>query len=133
MLQILPPPATLCRRREECDREPHPLNCLCGTALRVRQHRRCRRGADAYTDAKAGTATFNGNTEANVPWFGDTVGNFRLAINAGLARRDYTDEMAAFLERWRSRAGAEGFQYSLIITETPPERALRQFLLARKM
>jgi len=65
--------------------------------------------------------------------FADQETGRRLAINAGLARRDYTDEMAAFLERWRSRAGAEGFQYSLIITETPPERALRQFLLARKM
>ena len=32
----------------------------------------------------------------------------RLAINAGLARRDYKDAMAAFLERWRSRAGRRG-------------------------
>ena len=55
-----------------------------------------------------------------------------LPLNAGLARREYTDAMAAFLERWRSRAGAEGFQYSLIVTDTPPARALRQFLLARK-
>ena len=54
-----------------------------------------------------------------------------LAINAGLARRDYKDAVAAFLERWRSRAGAEGFQYSLIVTDTPPDRALRNFLLAR--
>jgi uncharacterized protein (DUF58 family) len=56
----------------------------------------------------------------------------RLAINAGLARREYKDAVAAFLERWRSRAGAEGFQYSLIVTDTPPDRALRHFLLARK-
>ena len=55
-----------------------------------------------------------------------------LAINAGLARRDYTDAVAAFLERWHSRAGAEGFQYSLIVTDTPPERALRNVLLARR-
>jgi uncharacterized protein (DUF58 family) len=54
-----------------------------------------------------------------------------LALNAGLARRDYKDAMAAFLERWRSRAGAEGFHYSLVVTDTPPERALRQFLMAR--
>ena len=50
---------------------------------------------------------------------------------AGLARRDYKDAVAAFLERWHSRAGAEGFQYSLIVTDTPPDRALRNFLLAR--
>ena len=52
-------------------------------------------------------------------------------MNAGLARRDYTDKVAAFLERWHSRAGAEGFQYSLVVTDTPPERALRNVLLAR--
>jgi uncharacterized protein (DUF58 family) len=63
--------------------------------------------------------------------FADLESGATLAINAGLARRDYTDAMAAFLERWHSRAGAEGFQYSLTITDTPPERALRQFLLSR--
>ena len=56
-----------------------------------------------------------------------------LAINAGLARREYKDAVASFLERWRSRAGAEGFQYSLVVTDTPPERSLRNFLLARTM
>ena len=55
-----------------------------------------------------------------------------LAINAGLARRDYKDAVAAFLEQWRSRAAAEGFQYSLIVTDVPPQRALRNFLLARR-
>jgi uncharacterized protein (DUF58 family) len=55
-----------------------------------------------------------------------------LAVSAGLARRAYKDAVAAFLERWHSRAGAEGFQYSLIVTDTPPDRALRNFLLARK-
>ena len=55
----------------------------------------------------------------------------RLAVNAGLARRDYKEAVSAFLERCRSRAGAEGFQYSLIVTDTPPARALRNFLLAR--
>jgi uncharacterized protein (DUF58 family) len=56
----------------------------------------------------------------------------RLAINAGLAHRDYTDAVAAFLERWRSRAAAEGLQYSLVVTDVPPQRALRNFLLARR-
>ena len=64
--------------------------------------------------------------------FADLESGGTLAINAGLARRQYTDAIAAFLERWHSRAGAEGFQYSLIVTDTPPERALRNFLLARK-
>ena len=64
--------------------------------------------------------------------FTDLETGRRLAINAGLARRDYKDAMAAFLEQWRSRAAAEGFQYSLIVTDTPPQRALRNFLLARR-
>jgi uncharacterized protein (DUF58 family) len=63
--------------------------------------------------------------------FADLESGRTLAVNAGLARREYTDAMAVFLERWHSRAGAEGFQYSLIVTDTPPERALRNLLLAR--
>jgi uncharacterized protein (DUF58 family) len=55
-----------------------------------------------------------------------------VAVNATLARREYKDNVAAFLERWHARAGAEGFQYSLVITDTPPERALRNLLLARQ-
>jgi uncharacterized protein (DUF58 family) len=63
--------------------------------------------------------------------FTDLESGGTLAINAGLARREYTDAVTAFLERCRSRAGAEGFQYSLIVTDTPPAGALRNFLLAR--
>ena len=63
--------------------------------------------------------------------FADLESGRTLAINAGLARREYQDAIGAFLERWHSRAGAEGFQYSLIVTDTPPARALRNFLLSR--
>ena len=63
--------------------------------------------------------------------FADLESGRTLAINAGLARRDYKDAIGAFLERWHSRAGAEGFQYSLIVTDTAPARALRNFLLGR--
>lgn len=54
-----------------------------------------------------------------------------LPLNASLGRSAYKDAVTAFLERWRSRAAAEGFQYSLIVTDTPPEHALRNFLLRR--
>jgi uncharacterized protein (DUF58 family) len=54
-----------------------------------------------------------------------------LPINAPLARTSYQDAVTAFVERWRSRAAAENFQYSLIVTDTPPEHALRNFLLRR--
>jgi len=63
--------------------------------------------------------------------FADLESGRTLAINAGLARRDYRDAIGAFLERWHSRAGAEGFHYSLIVTDTAPGRALRNFLLGR--
>ncbi|HEV3141567.1 MAG TPA: DUF58 domain-containing protein [Vicinamibacterales bacterium] len=55
-----------------------------------------------------------------------------VAVNGREAKRSYKDRIAAFLERWRSRAGAEAFQYSLAVTDTPPDGALRRFLLARK-
>jgi uncharacterized protein (DUF58 family) len=64
--------------------------------------------------------------------FTDLETGQRLAINAGLARRDYKDAVAAFLERTRMHAGAQGFQYSLVVTDTPPDHALRNFLLARR-
>ena len=54
------------------------------------------------------------------------------AVNGREARRPYLDAVTAFLERWRSRAGAEAFQYSLVITDTPPDAALRRFLLSRR-
>jgi uncharacterized protein (DUF58 family) len=54
-----------------------------------------------------------------------------LPVNAALARTSYKDAVSAFVERWRSRAAAEGFQYSLIVTDTAPEHALRNFLLRR--
>ena len=63
--------------------------------------------------------------------FVDLESGRRLAIDAAGARRDYTDNVSAFLERWRSRAGREGMQYALVVTDAPPDRALRSFLLAR--
>ena len=53
------------------------------------------------------------------------------AVNGRDAKRVYKDAMAAFLERWRSRAAAEAFQYSLMLTDAPPDTALRRFLLSR--
>ena len=55
----------------------------------------------------------------------------RVTLDAAAARRGYADGVSAFLERWRSRAGREGMQYALVVTDTPPDRALRAFLLAR--
>jgi len=54
-----------------------------------------------------------------------------VAVNAAFARDAYRNAVAEFLERGRRRAGSEGFQYALVMTGTPPTRALRGILLAR--
>ena len=64
--------------------------------------------------------------------FADLESGARVPVNPALARRDYRDAIAEFLERTRSRALAEGRQHTLVVTDTPPERALRSFLLARQ-
>jgi len=64
--------------------------------------------------------------------FADLESGARLAVNPALARRDYRDAIAEFLERMRSRALAEGRQHTLVVTDTAPARALRGFLLARQ-
>jgi uncharacterized protein (DUF58 family) len=63
--------------------------------------------------------------------FADLETGRTLAVDADAARREYTDAIAAFVERCRKRAAAEGIQYVFVVTDTPPERALRNFLLAR--
>lgn len=55
-----------------------------------------------------------------------------IAVDAAAARRSYTDGVSAFLEAWRRRAGAEAFQYALMVCDVPPDRALRSFLAARQ-
>ena len=63
--------------------------------------------------------------------FADLETGTVVAFNGREARREYLDSVSAFLERWRTRAGAEAFQYSLVVTDTAPDAALRRFLLSR--
>ena len=56
-----------------------------------------------------------------------------VTVDADVVRRDYKDAVTGFLERCRKQAGAEGIQYSLVVTDTPPERALRTFLIGRSL
>ena len=63
--------------------------------------------------------------------FADLETGRTLVVNADAARREYKEAIAAFVERCRARAHAEGIQYSLVVTDTPPEHTLRSFLLAR--
>ena len=64
--------------------------------------------------------------------FVDLESGRTLAVDGRAARRPYLDAMTAFLERCRLRAGAEGFQYSLMMTDAPHDHTLRSFLLARR-
>jgi len=64
--------------------------------------------------------------------FVDLESGESLAVDAAEIRRGYTDAVTAFLESWRQRAAAEGIQYSLMVTDVPADRALRNFLVARQ-
>ena len=58
--------------------------------------------------------------------------NSHRVIDGGEIRSRYRGAMADFLERCRSQARRAGLDYALFTTDTPPERALRQFLLRRQ-
>jgi hypothetical protein len=55
----------------------------------------------------------------------------RIAVDTATVRRRYLESLTAFLDRVRARTVAEGFHYSLAVTDTPPDRTLRTFLVAR--
>ena len=56
----------------------------------------------------------------------------RLSLNAAVARERYRRAVAEFLESSRVRAAAEGVQHVLMVTDMPPDRALRNYLLRRR-
>ncbi|MGH7467847.1 MAG: DUF58 domain-containing protein [Longimicrobiales bacterium] len=55
----------------------------------------------------------------------------RRLIDAAAAQVSYRKAMSDFLERCRSGAHRDGLEYALMSTDTPPERALRAYLLRR--
>jgi uncharacterized protein (DUF58 family) len=63
--------------------------------------------------------------------FTDLETGHTVPLNAAFARDSYRTGVTAFLERCRTRAASDGFQYSLVVTDTAPARALRGILLAR--
>lgn len=74
--------------------------------------------------------------ELSLP-FGDHVeiqdletGDVRL-VDADSASPSYRSEIAAFLDRCRGSALRDGIDYALMTTDTPPETALREYLLKR--
>lgn len=74
------------------------------------------------------TLPYNGQVE-----FEDLESGQRRLIDAGSIATRYTQGMDAFLARCRAGAVRDGIDYALVTTDTPPERALRDFLLRRNM
>jgi uncharacterized protein (DUF58 family) len=52
-------------------------------------------------------------------------------VDAGALARGYREAVAAFLSRVRTRALANGLDYALATTDTPPAEMLRRYLLTR--
>jgi uncharacterized protein (DUF58 family) len=74
--------------------------------------------------------------ELNFPYrgdleFEDLESGERRLVDAAAIGAQYQSGLHAFLERCRSSARRDGIDYALISTDTPPENALRGFLLRR--
>ena len=55
----------------------------------------------------------------------------KRVVNAGAIRAPYNAAVREFLDRSRSTAASSGIDYAYMQTDTPPERALREYLIAR--
>jgi len=65
--------------------------------------------------------------------FEDLESGQRRLIDANSIRAPYNRDIEEFLARCRNGAVRDGVDYALMNTDTPPERALRDFLLRRNM
>ena len=78
------------------------------------------------------------NDEQTLPYkgqieFEDLESGERRLIDAGSVAAAYAQNVRSFLERCRAGAARDGIDYALVRTDTPPARALRDFLLRRNM
>lgn len=78
------------------------------------------------------------NAERVLPYRGqvefvDLETGTRRLIDAASYAAQYREQVTAFLDRCRLGATRDGLDYALINTDTPPERALRDFLLRRNL
>lgn len=53
-------------------------------------------------------------------------------LDAPRAAADYRAAMETFLDRWARSARRDGIEYARMVTDEPPARALRAFLLSRR-
>lgn len=63
--------------------------------------------------------------------FEDLESGARVVVDARAARGAYRDQMAAFLERWRTGSRRDGLDYALVTTDEKPSDALRTYLVKR--
>jgi len=63
--------------------------------------------------------------------FEDSETGARVVVDARAARGGYRDQVAAFLERWRTGARRDGLDYALVTTDEKPSDALRTYLVKR--
>lgn len=63
--------------------------------------------------------------------FEDLESGTRVVVDARAARSAYRDQVAAFLERWRTGSRRDGLDYALVTTDEKPSDALRTYLLRR--
>ncbi len=99
-------------------------------ATRVELRRVARRGHDVAV------LQVVSRDEVDLPFtsdveFEDLESGARVVVDARAARGDYRDQMAAFLERWRTGARRDGLDYALVTTDDKPSDALRAYLLKR--
>jgi len=64
--------------------------------------------------------------------FADLEGGALRLTDATASREAYRDAVAAFCDGWRGRARAGGIEYERFVTDQPPSRALRQYLVRRQ-
>jgi uncharacterized protein (DUF58 family) len=74
--------------------------------------------------------------EIEFPYSGDLeiedLESGRTRLTSGTVERAaYRERFAAFLERWRTRCLSYGIDYAQVTTDTPPDKALREYLLRR--
>jgi uncharacterized protein (DUF58 family) len=63
--------------------------------------------------------------------FEDLESGTRHLVDADTAAADYRAKVSAFLDRCRADAQRAGVEYTLMTTDVPPARALRNYLLRR--
>ena len=76
------------------------------------------------------------NAEIDFPYdasleFEDLESGERRVIDAGATAQGYRAGVGSFLTRCRREAHRDGHDYALMRTDTPPERALRSYLIRR--